>query len=85
MLAYNNNRVDNIAIMKLYLINFLSKNFFLSMKYKRNPKLKKIVFNRIFRDTKKFKNSEMNDTKIIPLFVDWPAFPSASILGSDDG
>jgi len=66
MLAYNNNRVDNIAIMKLYLINFLLKNFFLSMKYKRNPKLKKIVFNSIFRDTKKFKKSEMNDTKIIP-------------------
>ena len=36
------------------------------MKYKRNPKLKKIVFNSIFRDTKKFKKSEMNDTKIIP-------------------
>ena len=66
MLAYNNNRVDNIAIMKLYLINFVLKNFLLSMKYKRIPKPKNIVLNMIFRDIKKFKKRAINDTKIIP-------------------
>ena len=66
MLAYNNKRVDNIAIMKLYLINFLLKNFLLSMKYNRSPKPKNIVFNMIFKDMKKFKKRAINDTKIIP-------------------
>ena len=66
MLAYNNNKVDNIAIIKLYLINFLLMNFLLSMKYKRSPKPKNIVFNKIFRDMKKFKKRAINDTKIMP-------------------
>ena len=66
ILAYNNNSVDNIAIMKLYLINFLLKNFLLSIKYKRSPNPKNIVFNKIFGDMKKFKKRAINDTKIIP-------------------
>jgi len=66
ILANNNNRVDNIAIIKLYLINFLLRNFLLSMKYNKSPKPKNIVFNKIFRDMKKFKKRAINDTKIIP-------------------
>ena len=66
MFAYNNNKVDNKAIIKLYLINFLLKNFLLSMKYKRSPKPKNIVFNKIFSDMKKFKKRAINDTKIMP-------------------
>jgi len=66
MLAYDNNRTDNIAIMKLCLINFLLRNFLLSIKYNKSPKLKNIVFNKIFRDMKKFKKRAINDTKIMP-------------------
>ena len=64
--AYSNNSVDNTAIIKLYLINFLLKNLLLSIKYKRIPKPIIIVFSRIFKGMKKFKKSAMNDKKIIP-------------------
>ena len=66
ILAYNNNRVDNIAIMKLNLINFLLRNFLLSMKYNKSPNPKNIVFNKIFRDMKKFNKRAINETKIMP-------------------
>ena len=36
------------------------------MKYNKSPKPKNIVFNKIFRDMKKFKKRAINDTKIIP-------------------
>ena len=70
--AYTSNKVEIIAMMKLYFINFLLKNFLRSVKNKKKVKHKIIVFKYIFKGNKKFKKRAINETKMIPNKVIFP-------------